>query len=84
MIPDLGPLKVLCVVEVTTSANGTGEGYRSAATNPDTWAISTKKYAPTSSAISLNFFQSIIPVNAENPAIISLGLCSFARDLTSS
>ena len=26
IIPPLGPLNVLCVVDVTTSANGTGEG----------------------------------------------------------
>ena len=36
IIPDLGPLNVLCVVDVTTSANGTGEGYKPAATKPDT------------------------------------------------
>ena len=46
------------------------------ATNPDTCAISTRKYAPISSAISLNFFQSTIPEYAEKPAIINFGLCS--------
>ena len=50
--------------------------------HPETCAISTRKYAPTSSAISLNFFQSTIPEKAENPAMINLGLCSIAISRT--
>ena len=41
--PPLGPLNVLCVVVVTTSAWGMGEGYSLAATKPETCAISTKR-----------------------------------------
>ncbi len=36
IIPPLGPLKVLWVVDVTTSAKGTGLGYTPAATKPET------------------------------------------------
>ena len=60
IIPPRGPLNVLCVVDVTTSAYSTGFGWRPAATNPAICAISTIKYAPTLSAISLNLLKSII------------------------
>ena len=80
----LGPLRVLCVVVVMTSAYGTGDGYTPEATNPAICAISTTRYAPTSSAISLNLFQSIILEYAEKPAQINLGLCFFAKSRTSS
>ena len=49
-----GPLRVLCVVEVTTSANGTGFGWRPVATRPAKWAMSTMSRAPTRSAIRRN------------------------------
>src|SRR5699024_3149650 len=41
MMPPRGPPRVLCVVEVTTWACGTGEGWRPAATSPAKWAMST-------------------------------------------
>ena len=50
--PPRGPRSVLCVVVVTTSANGTGFGYSPLAMRPATWAMSTMKYAPTESAIA--------------------------------
>jgi len=42
---------------VTTSAYSRGLGYNPVATRPAKCAISTKKRAPTLSAISLNFFK---------------------------
>ena len=41
MMPPRGPPRVLCVVEVTTCACGTGEGCSPAATRPAKWAMST-------------------------------------------
>ncbi len=52
MMPPRGPRRVLWVVEVTTCACGSGLGYTPAAIRPATWAMSTKKIAPTLSAIS--------------------------------
>src|SRR5699024_7673249 len=43
MMPPRGPPRVLCVVEVTTWACGTGEGWRPAATSPAKWAMSTMR-----------------------------------------
>ena len=43
MMPPRGPRRVLCVVEVTTCACGTGFGYTPAATRPATWAMSTNR-----------------------------------------
>ena len=43
IMPPRGPLKVLWVVDVQTSANGTGLGYKPAAISPETCAMSTKK-----------------------------------------
>ena len=43
MMPPRGPRRVLCVVEVTTSANGSGFGYTPAATRPATCAMSTNR-----------------------------------------
>lgn len=54
IIPDLGPLRVLCVVVVTMSQYSKGLGATPVATSPLTWAISASTYAPFSSAISLN------------------------------
>ena len=54
MNPPRGPRSVLCVVEVTNSASGTGEGCRPTATRPAMCAMSTIKTAPISSAISRN------------------------------
>ena len=59
IIPPLGPLSVLCVVVVTTSQYGIGEGCKPAATRPEGWAISAIRNAPTSVAISRNFSNSI-------------------------
>ena len=74
IIPPLGPLKTLCVVEVTTSANFIGLGYCPPATKPAKCAISTIRVAFTVSAISLNFLKLIILEYALPPAIINLGL----------
>jgi len=41
--PPLGPLSVLCVVEVVTSAMLTGLGYSPTATRPATCAMSTTR-----------------------------------------
>ena len=58
-IPPLGPLSVLWVVDVTTSAYSNGFGYIPVATNP-----ANEPYQPkvelTLSAIALNFLKSII------------------------
>ena len=50
--PAARPAQVLWVVEVTTSAIGTGFGASPVATNPAMCAISTSRYAPTLSAMS--------------------------------
>ena len=50
IMPPRGPRKVLCVVVVATSAKPSGLGCNPAATSPAKWAMSTKRYAPTSSA----------------------------------
>ena len=52
MKPDRGPPIVLCTVEETTCACGTGLGCRPAATSPAKCAMSTQSSAPTSSAIA--------------------------------
>mmetsp|Transcript_28217 Transcript_28217/g.63810 ORF Transcript_28217/g.63810 Transcript_28217/m.63810 type:complete len:202 (-) Transcript_28217:590-1195(-) len=49
IIPPRGPRRLLCVVVVTTSACGKGEGCKPVATKPLMWAMSTKRKAPTSS-----------------------------------
>ena len=82
--PPRGPRNDLWVVLVTTSAKGTGLGYKPAAIKPATCAISTTKYAPTLSAMSLNFCQSQMREYAEKPAMINLGLCSSAKASTCS
>ena len=51
-MPPRPPPIVLWIVVVVTSANGTGDGCRPAATSPAKWAMSTIRYAPTESAIS--------------------------------
>ena len=84
MRPPRGPRSVLCVVEVTTSACGTGFGYAPAATRPATCAMSTKKYAPTDFAIAAKRPQSITCEYAEKPATTIFGECSRARRSTSS
>ena len=55
-----GPRRVLCVVEVTISANKTGLGCTPAATNPEKCAISTRKIAPIESEISRNLAKSMM------------------------
>ena len=57
-MPPRGPRSVLCVVVVTMSASGTGEGCTPAATRPAMCAMSTISAAPTLSAISRNFAKS--------------------------
>ena len=52
MKPPRGPRSVLCVVEVTKSATGTGSACSSAATRPAMWAMSTMNSALFSQQIS--------------------------------
>ncbi len=54
MKPERGPPIVLCTVDETTSAYGTGDGCSPAATRPAKCAMSTQSFAPTSSAIARN------------------------------
>ena len=58
-MPPRGPRSTLCVVNVTTSANGTGDGITLPATSPMKCAASTIRIAPTSSAIARNAEKSI-------------------------
>lgn len=46
-VPERGPRRVLCVVEVTTSAQSKGESTTPPATSPEMCAMSTIMYAPT-------------------------------------
>jgi len=59
IMPPRGPRSVLCVVNVTTSACGTGLGYAPPATRPMKCAASTMRIASTSSAIARNAAKSI-------------------------
>ena len=54
MMPERGPARVLCTVEVTTSEYGTGFGCSPAATRPAKCAMSVQSSAPTSSAMERN------------------------------
>jgi hypothetical protein len=65
IMPPRGPRSVLCVVVVTTSANGTGDGYTPVAASPAKCAMSTRNTRPTSSAASRNACQSIAREYAE-------------------
>jgi len=58
--PLRGPRSVLCVVVVTASASGTGEGCSPTATIPAMCAMSQIITAPTSSAISRSFTKSSV------------------------
>ena len=68
-----GPRKVLCVVVVITSANGTGEGWTPAAINPAMCAASAAKTAPTSFATEANASKSMRRGTAVPPAQMSFG-----------
>ena len=70
--PARGPRSVLCVVNVTTSAYGTGDGCAPPATRPAMCAASTSSSAPTSSAIARNASKSMIREYAVAPAMIML------------
>mmetsp|Transcript_19598 Transcript_19598/g.47454 ORF Transcript_19598/g.47454 Transcript_19598/m.47454 type:complete len:256 (-) Transcript_19598:610-1377(-) len=52
MMPERGPRRVLCVVEVTTSAQSKGESTTPPATSPEMCAMSTIMYAPTLSQMA--------------------------------
>ena len=52
-MPPLGPLKVLCVVDVTMSQYSNGSFNNPLEINPDGCAISARTNAPTESAVSL-------------------------------
>mmetsp|Transcript_106116 Transcript_106116/g.295506 ORF Transcript_106116/g.295506 Transcript_106116/m.295506 type:complete len:254 (+) Transcript_106116:395-1156(+) len=58
IMPDLGPRRDLCVVVVTTSQCGKGEGWSPVATRPLMWATSAMRKAPTSSAMARNLAKS--------------------------
>lgn len=79
IIAPRGHLSVLCVVVVTTSQYGTGFSRTHPAISHAICAISAISIAPTSSAIWRNLFQSSEREYAENPAMMSFGLCSFAN-----
>ena len=69
---------------VTTSAYGTGVGCRPAATRPAKCAMSTTRYAPTSSAIARKRSKSRTRGYADQPARIIFGRRSCAIRSTSS
>ena len=77
-MPPRGPRSVLCVVVVTKSAYGTGDGCCPAATSPAMWAISTIISAPTSSQMARIFSKSIVRGYADAPETIIFGLHSSA------
>ena len=76
--PERGPASVLWAVEVTKSQCGVGFGWSPAATRPAMWAMSQRRSAPTSSAISRKRSASIVRGYAEAPQTISFGRCSSA------
>ena len=82
--PPRPPPIVLWIVVVTTSAYGTGLGCSPAATSPAKCAISTTRYAPTSSAIARNRTKSKNRGYADHPAMIIFGRRSCAIRCTSS
>mmetsp|Transcript_6747 Transcript_6747/g.9374 ORF Transcript_6747/g.9374 Transcript_6747/m.9374 type:complete len:281 (-) Transcript_6747:507-1349(-) len=73
IMPARGPRRDLCVVVVTTSQKGKGEGCSPVATRPEMWAMSAMRKAPTSSAISRNFAKSTTLGYAEAPHRIMAG-----------
>ena len=83
IIPPLGPLRVLCVVLVTTSQYFIGEGCTPDATRPLGCAISAIRKAPIESATFRNSSNSTYLGYALPPQMISLGLCFWAKSLTS-
>ena len=60
MIAPLTPFKVLCKVEVITSAYPIGDGWKPVTIKPAIWETSAINIAPTLSAICLNLSKSII------------------------
>ena len=78
IIAPLGPRSVLCVVVIITSKYGTGDCNAPPAMSPAVCEMSATVIAPTSSAISLNFFHSISRGYAVYPATIIFGLFSNA------
>ena len=80
--PERGPRSTLCVVNVTTSAYGTGLGIALPATRPMKCAASTQKIAPTSSARLRKNSKSMSRGIALPPARITLGRCSRASSAT--
>ena len=77
--PPRGPLSVLWVVDVTTSAYGTGSGWALPATRPAKCAMSTIMIAPTSSQIALIRGKSKVREYAVAPETTIRGRCSRAR-----
>src|SRR5207253_2080767 len=82
IIPPRGPRSVLCVVVVTNSQWGTGDGWMPAATRPAKWAMSAITVAPTSSAIARKGAKSIARGYAEWPTTSIFGRSRRARSRT--
>ena len=82
MAPPRGPRSVLWVVNVTTSATPTGDGWAPPAMSPAGCAASNRNFAPTESAISRNGIGSMIRAYAVEPATISFGRWVRARSAT--
>ena len=78
-----GPQSVLCVVNVITCACGSGLLSTPAATMPARCAMSARRYAPTSSAISRSAAQSKSHGYADAPPMMMRGL-RLARPLADS
>ena len=84
MPPAHGPRSVLWVVNVTTSAYGTGEGCAPPAMSPAMCAASTRSIAPTSSAIARKAAKSIWHGYTVAPATMSFGRSAAAMVATTS
>ena len=84
IMPPRGPRRTLWVVNVTTSAYGTGLGIALPATSPMKCAASTMRIAPASSAIERKAAKSMSRGYAVAPQMIIFGRCSRAIDRTSS
>src|SRR5829696_2235286 len=74
--PERAPPNVVCTVDDTKSACGTGDGSR-----PAKCAMSTHRCAPTSSAMSRNAAKSTIRGYADHPPMRTLGRNSLALAL---
>ena len=76
--PPRGPRSVLCVVVVTKSAWGMGEGWSPQTTRPAMCAMSAKRSAPEARAISPMRAKSITLEYALDPTVIIFGFSAMA------